>query len=67
MSHASLPTCSGKLLPCPQGQVSPEAIKRPCPAQASSVFRPSLLKPSLGAAWKPCQGRCPDEPQPSGH
>lgn len=38
MSHSSLSTCSGKLLPCPQGQVSPKAIKRPCPAQASSVF-----------------------------
>lgn len=25
-------------LPCLQGQVSPKAIKRPCPTQASSVF-----------------------------
>ncbi|XDA89244.1 hypothetical protein R6Z07F_018879 [Ovis aries] len=54
MSHSSPPTALEKLLPCPRGQVSPEAIKRP--AQASSVFRASQ-----SLRGRCCRPACLDE------
>ena len=53
-----------KLLPCPQGQVSPGAIKRPCPS--FFCFQVGLPKPSPGAASALCQGPAWSNPASTG-